>query len=39
MDGFAIEMQWHDLWRLWALEYCLAGYGFSHTIRWLTVAR
>jgi len=22
-------MQWHDLWWLWALEHCLAGYGFS----------
>jgi len=32
MNGFANVMQWHDWWWLWALEYCLAGCGFSHTL-------
>jgi len=32
MDGFANVVQWHDWWWLWALEHCLAGYGFSHTL-------
>ena len=33
MDGFANMMsQWHDWWWLWALENCLSGYCFIHTL-------
>ena len=32
MDGFANVMLMHDWWWLSALEHCLAGYGFSHTL-------
>jgi len=31
MDGLATVMQWCVWWWLWAIEHCLARYGFSHT--------
>jgi len=37
MDGFATVMKWHDWWWLWALEHCMAGYGFSHTLHNIVV--
>ena len=38
MDGFAIVMQWHDLWWFWALEHRLARYGFSHTLAYIVLS-
>ena len=38
MDSWQNVMHWQDWWWLWALEHCLAGYGFSHTLTMCIVA-